>query len=293
MDVLIADDDDISRDLLKNVLKRNGHKVIEAKNGLEAWQLYLAKRPPMVITDWIMPEMDGINLCQNIRGAAGEHYTYIVVLTSKDGIHDLVQGFDAGADDYITKPLNMDKLTARIKNGKRLLEYKTLLYGMQSELKKRNKELEGALAKMTMARYRMLASEKMASLGRLSAGLAHEINNPICFVHGNLKVLSGYVDEMAKLLYLYQRLIHMLDRKGIPISGNIKGQFKTLMETQEDVNAEYLIKQVPIILEHLTEKLGNVTSVIKKLRSLAIPASLSMNQENSVPLTTKEIGYDK
>lgn len=121
MQILIAEDDKISRKLLTRLLKGFGHKVIQAENGLEGWSLWLEHRYPLVISDWIMPDMSGIELCQKIRSVNQTKYTYIIMLTSMTGRDNYNEAMDAGVDDFMTKPFDRDLIYTRIRVAERIL----------------------------------------------------------------------------------------------------------------------------------------------------------------------------
>src|SRR4051794_17357688 len=104
MNVLIADDDDITRLLLSGALTKLGHIVREARNGREAWEAWLTGAYPLIISDWMMPDLDGLEFCRRIRAEACAEYTYIVLLTSCSGNTNYLEAMSAGADDFITKP---------------------------------------------------------------------------------------------------------------------------------------------------------------------------------------------
>ncbi len=116
MEILIAEDNVVSRNLLQKVLTKQGHRVLAAENGIKAWELFQQNDIEMVITDWIMPGMDGLALCKKIRSLANESYTYVIILTAKDQKEDLVEVFNAGADDYIAKPFTADLMIRKMKN---------------------------------------------------------------------------------------------------------------------------------------------------------------------------------
>ncbi|MCD6293795.1 MAG: response regulator, partial [Deltaproteobacteria bacterium] len=121
MEILIAEDNTVSRMLLEKVLVKLGYKVLAAENGLEAWKLFQQNRVSMVITDWMMPEMDGMALCKKIRASSVDDYTYIIIVTAKDQKQNLIEAFKEGADDYLAKPFDPDELKARIKTGERIV----------------------------------------------------------------------------------------------------------------------------------------------------------------------------
>jgi diguanylate cyclase (GGDEF)-like protein len=123
MKVLIADDDRISRRRVEILLQRWGFEVDVARNGTEALQILRQVSPPrLAILDWMMPEMDGAQVCQEVRKAAGRPYTYLVLLTARDQAGDIVEGLESGADEYLCKPFNPAELRARIRAGCRILD---------------------------------------------------------------------------------------------------------------------------------------------------------------------------
>ncbi len=121
MKVLIADDDFTTRRLLQSYLEKWGHDVTAAKTGSEALQLFERGDYSIVVTDWSMPEMDGIELIGRIRSLPRAGYVYIVLVTARAQAEDVVQGIEAGADDFVTKPFDRDELRARMRAGERIV----------------------------------------------------------------------------------------------------------------------------------------------------------------------------
>jgi len=123
MSVLAAEDNPVFQSMLRNLLVKWGYDVLTARDGDEAWrQLEAENAPRMAILDWMMPGMDGVEVCRRIRCAGREPYQYILLLTSRTESQDLVEGMEAGADDYLTKPLNAQELRVRLRAGRRILE---------------------------------------------------------------------------------------------------------------------------------------------------------------------------
>jgi len=132
--VLVVDDSAVSRKLLEHALEDQPYQAIFAKDGAEAQRLFALHQPPLAITDWVLPDVPGPELCRRIR-ANGSGYTYIVILTSSSDKDDLVQGLAAGADDYLTKPFDRQELLARLAVGRRTVE-------LHAEIYSKNKQLE-------------------------------------------------------------------------------------------------------------------------------------------------------
>ncbi len=127
MRVLIVDDDSEYLQFLRMMLERQGHVVFDAADGLKAWELLQTEAIPFIITDWMLPELTGVELTRNIRAANFPHYSYIILLTAKKERDDIVDGLIAGADDYLTKPFDINELRARIGIGERILNLETRL----------------------------------------------------------------------------------------------------------------------------------------------------------------------
>ncbi len=141
MNILIAEDDPVSRCFLEVTLVKWGYEVIAACDGRQAWEVLQSKPPTIAILDWMMPGIDGAEVCRRVRAIETSTPTYVIMLTAKSEKEDVVEGFGAGADDYLTKPFNRQELHARIKVGLRMAE-------LQTSLADRVAELEGALSRV-------------------------------------------------------------------------------------------------------------------------------------------------
>jgi len=134
--VLIADDSIVSRHLLEATLRKWGYEVTVACDGAEALQILEREdAPSLIILDWMMPGMTGLEVCQRIRERGSEPYTYILLLTSKSQKEDLIEGMDAGADDYITKPFDQNELQVRLRAGTRLVDLQAQLLSAREALR--------------------------------------------------------------------------------------------------------------------------------------------------------------
>jgi diguanylate cyclase (GGDEF)-like protein len=122
MKVLVAEDEIVSRRLIESSVRRWGYEVVVAHDGIEAARILQEPDPPkLALLDWLMPGLDGVELCRQLRAQKSESYTYILLLTAKQNQSDVVQGLEAGADDYITKPFDPQELRVRLRTGKRIL----------------------------------------------------------------------------------------------------------------------------------------------------------------------------
>lgn len=133
LDVLFVDDDPSTRETVRLMLEKFGYNVTTATNGVEALDLMQTRRFPLLITDWEMPEMDGAELCKQVRRRANFGYTYTILLTRRGGRDNLLEGLECGADDYLTKPVDPAELLARLHTGRRITTLEQRLRQSQQE----------------------------------------------------------------------------------------------------------------------------------------------------------------
>jgi phosphoserine phosphatase RsbU/P len=149
MKVLIAEDEAVSCRLLEATLSKGGYEVLAAHDGEQAWEILQAPSPPpVVILDWLMPKLDGVEICRRVRLHPSLKTLHLILLTSRASRQDLVQGLEAGADDYIIKPFDPQELRARVHVGARIAELQMALADRVHELEdalSREKQLQGLL----------------------------------------------------------------------------------------------------------------------------------------------------
>ncbi|MCW7753245.1 response regulator [Desulfobotulus sp. H1] len=246
MDIIVAEDHPVSAKLLEKILLRAGHNVYLAEDGEAAWDMLCKHQARMMLTDWMMPRLDGLSLCRRIRETPpSSSYVYLVLLTARDGTADILSGFEAGADDYIAKPVNPDELMARIRVGLRHLSMED----------RHEKTLR-----------RLMRSEKMASLGQLAAGMAHEINNPLSFLASNLTTLEQYSQKIYGFFQSHRSLTPSL-----PAENEFKDKIKSL-EKQYDI--AYILEDMEPLITESGEGIQRIHQIIEDLRIFTHPGSM-------------------
>jgi diguanylate cyclase (GGDEF)-like protein len=189
--VLIADDDPVSRRLLEVSLTNGGFQVVMAEDGMEALRILEKDNcPRLAVLDWMMPQVDGVEVCRTIRENAREPYVYVILLTAKGHQTEIIEGLEAGADDYIIKPFDMQELKARLRAGKRILELQQQLVSAREQLRVQatHDSLTGLFNRMAILealdREMARAKRESAPLAVIMADLDHfkQIND----THGHL-----------------------------------------------------------------------------------------------------------
>lgn len=248
MRVLVAEDGMMMRRILVRALEGWKYEVTEVENGAQAWEAFEAEPFRMVLTDWVMPEVDGLDLIRRIRSANLPFYVYIILLTAKSEKEDLVVGMEAGADDFLVKPVDHNELRVRLREGERIVR-------LEQELAEQNRQLRETQAALVQ-------SEKLASLGQMAAGMAHEINNPIALVANNLAVLKRDVSSALELLDMY-RSIHDEIAKIDPELA------KQAAELEEECDYQWIRDESPELFDRSLTGLQRVRDIVQNLRSFA------------------------
>lgn len=206
MKTLIADDDAITRLLLNSALTKLGHEVHEAANGGEAWEACRGGEFPLIISDWMMPGLDGLEFCRRVRAERWAGYSYVILLSSRTGKENYLEAMTSGADDFITKPFEKDAFAARVHVAERIL-------GLHAILRAANVDLESRV----LARTAELESALRAK-GELLSRASHELRTPMNHVLGFAQLLEmdPLTDDQAssvrEILTSGAHLLQLIDR---------------------------------------------------------------------------------
>jgi len=237
--VLIADDDLISQKLLQHILTAAQYEVTVTGNGQQAWEiLHRQQDIYLAILDWMMPGMDGVEVCRRLRQEHRAGLVYIILLTAKEGTKNIIEALQAGANDYITKPFVKEELLAKLKVGQRTIMLQTQITQIQ----------------------------KLDSIGQLASGIAHEINTPIQYIGDNAQFLQGVFADLNRILEKYSQL---LDANRIQtISPELIAQIDALLE-KTDIH--YLSEEIPKALGQSIEGINHISRIVNAMRDFANP----------------------
>lgn len=186
--VLIADDEPDMLRFMRRELEAK-YRIVEAADGAAAHEAALRHRPDLVIADYMMPNLDGLALCRELRSSETSSMTPIMLVTARSDETVRLNALHLGANDVLVKPFSLSEFNSRVHN---LVENRLL----QNQVEARNVELEGALGELRAAERELVQSEKMAALGILTAGIMHEVNNPLNFVRSALYVLERRTSKL-------------------------------------------------------------------------------------------------
>jgi two-component system cell cycle response regulator len=211
--VLIADDDPVSNRIMTKTLESWGLDAVSARNGAEAWKGLQDPHVRLALLDWEMPEVDGPEVCRRVRAAAGKRYTYIILLTSRDKNEDIITGLEAGADDYMVKPVKLQELKARMQTGRRIIELEDKL--LQSQKRLYDLATKDSLTKLWNRRTILQFLEDELALGRRTGSPISLIMidadnfktiNDTCGHQAGDKVLVAIASRLQKQVRPYDRI---------------------------------------------------------------------------------------
>ncbi|TAD75522.1 MAG: hybrid sensor histidine kinase/response regulator [Oscillatoriales cyanobacterium] len=244
-DILIVDDTIANIQFLSSLLTEQGYSVRKALSGSMALQFVRAEPPNLILLDINMPEMNGYEVCQILKQSPNLQSIPIIFLSALDNTNDKVRAFQCGGADYITKPFHLEEVIARIENQLALRQ-------AQDELLTKNIQLQTVLEELHQTNLRLLQHEKMASVGQLAAGMAHEINNPLSFIAGNLSPAREYVDTLFQLLSLYQAAL--------------PSPPEAIQNLLQEVDLGFISQDFQLLVDAMQNGVDRIQSIISSLR---------------------------
>ncbi len=251
--ILIVDDIPANLSVMVDHLENRGFQVLVAQNGEEALQRSVFANPDLILLDVMMPGMDGFEVCRRLKLNAVTQSIPVIFMTALTDIDSTVAGFEAGAVDYIAKPFKIAEVMARVSTH---LAAQT----MRRQLVRHNAELSELNSKLSTTQAQLLQSEKLASIGQLAAGVAHEINNPIGFVYSNVTMLKNYVDRLFEVLAAYEAAEPMLSSPALVTA---------LRSLREQVELPFLRDDIPSLLHETTDGIVRVRQIVQDLRDFS------------------------
>jgi signal transduction histidine kinase len=284
--LLLVDDSAVNLDALLATLDQ-GHDLRVAINGQTALDLiatgYL---PDLVLLDIMMPGMDGYEVCRRLKENEKTRDIPVIFLTALDSDEDEAKGLELGAVDYITKPFNLAIVRQRVNTQ---LELKQHRENLQCLIAEKNRELIETCNNLKKAHHQMLEQEKMASIGQLAAGVAHEINNPAGFVSANLTTLKTYAGKLNEALaYLENRLNAGADPA-------VKADIK---EMKGKLKLDYIQGDIDDLIAESLEGVERIATIVRNLKSFfsfkedkAEAVELEKLIESALNISWNEIKY--
>ncbi|MFP5268927.1 hybrid sensor histidine kinase/response regulator [Coleofasciculus sp.] len=278
--ILIVDDSPNNLEIISETLTSAGFEIAVALDGETALEQIAYDPPTLILLDVMMPGMDGFETCRRLKANPATQEIPIVFMTALTDTIDKVKGLNLGAVDYITKPFQQEEVLARVKvhlklrtltktleeqntrliqeveqRAKAEAELQTLTQELEQRVEERTNQLAQALTNWQQAQAMLVQNEKMSSLGQMITGVAHEINNPISSIHGNLSCAGEYSRDLLQLLHLYTQ--------------HYPNPVPEIQAKSKEIDLNFLIKDFPKTFHSMELGIERICQIIKSLRNIS------------------------
>lgn len=247
--ILIVDDNVTNIQVLNDVLKEN-YTIYFATSGQDALDIVTNEHPDLILLDIMMPEMDGYEVCTRLKRNQDTQNIPVIFVSAMTDVKDETRGLDVGAADYITKPISAPIVQARVKTHLNLVQ--------------QTKKIQQAYDELKSSQDQLLQQEKIASIGQLTEGLAHEINSPAQDIQINLKFFETAFNDLFHLVTQQHTLLAHAENDY---------ELETLCATIENINLPYLTEEIPKAANQSLEGIQRILEIINALKQFSEPYS--------------------
>ncbi|BAT52879.1 Response Regulator Receiver Signal Transduction Histidine Kinase [Nostoc sp. NIES-3756] len=247
--ILVVDDTLTNLEIISEALTSAGFEVATATNGKKAFEQIQTRLPDLILLDVMMPIMDGFETCKQLKNYPETRDIPVIFMTAVTDSDSKVEALSLGAVDYITKPFHKAEVLARISTH---LQLRNLTKNLETRVIERTFELNKALQDLQESQLQLVQQEKMSVLGQLMSGLAHEINNPVSCIYGNLGHTLTYLENMNHLIDLYQQ--------------NYPNPVPEIQNEIDAMDLDYMRSDLPNLIFSMKEGVQRIRDISKSLR---------------------------
>ena len=250
--ILVVDDTPANLEVITETLSSVGYIIATAISGDRALKRLQNYLPDLILLDVQMPGIDGFETCRQIKTNPDTANIPIIFITALSDTENIVKGFSLGAVDYISKPFQEPELLARVETH---LKLQFLKQSLEKRVIERTRELKTALEQLHQSQLQMVQNEKMATLGNLVAGVAHEVNNPIGFLKGSINNTSEYIQDLFAHIECYQEHYPTTD--------------DAVIEHAQEIHLKYIKEDLPKLLSSMKVATQRITNISNSLRTFS------------------------
>ncbi len=262
--VLIVEDSRFFRNAIKRTLTDFGYEVVEASDGQEGLELLMVDPEiEVAVVDWNMPRLAGPEFCQRAKILRQESFIYCILFTSENETRRLIEGIDAGADDYIVKSKDFDELHARIRAGLRIVQLQQKLQHEKEQLKETNETLQRTAYELKEKEMKLAQRSRLESIGSLAAGVAHEINTPVQFIRDNTLFVREELKNLSALYTAFEEVLTTLPEE----------QREHIEALKRLLDFDYLAVEIPLALEQTLNGVGSISNIVRSVKEISRPSA--------------------
>ncbi|MBD2355303.1 response regulator [Tolypothrix sp. FACHB-123] len=253
--ILIVDDNTNNIRVLFDILHNFGFQVSVVKSGEMALEKVPSIQPDLILLDVMMPGIDGFETCRRLKANENTKEIPVIFMTALTELENKVKGLQLGAVDYITKPIQVEEVLARVNIHLSLINTRNKLLAEITERRQTETKLQQTLNELKQTQTQLIQSEKMSSLGQMVAGIAHEINNPVNFIYGNINYVDEYSYNLLKMLNLYQEIY--------PVTA------PEVQALAEEIDLDFLVADLQKLLPSMKMGAERIRNIVLSLRNFS------------------------
>ena len=263
--ILVVDDEANNCNVIAAQLRHEGYDIATVRSGEAALSTIDQELPDLIVLDAMMPGISGFDVAEILKAESRTANIPIIMLTALGDADSRLAALSNGVEEFLTKPVAKAELVMRVRNLLKLKHYQNALehYStvLESRVAKSNEQLESASHRLNEMESQLLQAEKMAAIGQLAAGVAHEINNPVGFVNANLGTLKIYLRDILKVLSAYENQLSECSKS--------PENSQKLEQLRSELDLDYLRDDAPHLIDESLEGLSRVCKIVQDLKRFA------------------------
>jgi len=271
-EIMVVDDSNFNLKLMSEILLSEGFKVSTFKSGDTALAAVKEKKPDLILLDVNMPGISGYEVCHLLKADKDTCDIPVLFVSALIAVEDKINGFNAGGIDFISKPFYPEEVVIRVKTHLKMRM-------LQIQLIEKNKKLENALNSLSELQVQLVQKDKMASVGQLSAGIAHEINNPLGFVSSNFNTLKKYMDKFKEYIFEYIKFKNDIEEGSIT---SVPDEIERINYLEEKNKIDFIIDDLDDLYKDTEDGLNRIKEIVITLRNFAHESSSDSFEEYSI-----------